>query len=243
MSLPTPPGTSHRDKENRFHATGSRVAWSQHNQYHCPTNALPLQPTSASKDLPSKSILKRSSPLLTIPEDDKREITPEPSDPLADLKYLEYPISTVLAPDASLRDLIEAYSVLAARLRASVTGATDADASWPLFQPLRKHRSAVVDALVRDVGRATLNPGAAVTCPEELLEHEKVSLLPSPKNSPRKKKGMTAEQVKYARDLCTTSHAVMKLLGVMFTLPAVYRVFTGTYSSLVFSPSNYQFVS
>ena len=128
----------------------------------------------------------------------------------------------IVATNAPLRDLIEGYSVLAARLRATVTGTTDADASWPLFQPLRKNRQQVVDSLIRDLGRALEDPAST-------NKGEKV-LLPSPQNSPNPKRrhGMTAEQVKHARDLCTTCHAVIKLLAVMFTLPAVYRVFTGS---------------
>jgi hypothetical protein len=38
---------------------------------------------------------------------------------------------------------------------------------------------------------------------------------------------MDEEQVKYARDLATVSHAVIKLLGLAFTLPAVYGLFDG----------------
>jgi hypothetical protein len=224
MSLPTPPGTSHREKENRFSASGSRVVWSQHNQYHC-ISSLPHIPaaTSASKELPTKSILKkRPHVLLLIPDNKQREITPEPSDPLVDLKYLEYPVSKIIASDASLRDLIEAYSVLAARIKACVSRLTDADASWPLFQPLRKHRDAIIDAFIRDLGRALVDP--ACEGPENI--EEKV-LLPSPKLSPRKKKGMSAEQAKYARDLCTTCHSVVKLLATIFTLPAIHQVFSG----------------
>jgi len=56
----------------------------------------------------------------------------------------------------------------------------------------------------------------------------KSTVLPSPEKSPRKKRGMTEEQVKFARDLCTTTHSVIKLLALVFTLPAVYRVFSGT---------------
>jgi hypothetical protein len=40
---------------------------------------------------------------------------------------------------------------------------------------------------------------------------------------------MSEEQVKYARDLATVSHAVIKLLGLAFTLPAVYALFDGAF--------------
>jgi hypothetical protein len=62
---------------------------------------------------------------------------------------------------------------------------------------------------------------------EPLSEVTAVASLPSPKNSPGKKQGMSAEQAKYARDLCTTTQAAIKLLMAMFALPAVYRIFSG----------------
>jgi hypothetical protein len=205
--------------------SASRVVWSQHNQYHTITSPPPvLTSASASKELPTKSILKKQSHvLLPLPDNYQREITPEPSDPLVDLKYLDYPVSKIISPDASLGDLIEAYNVLAARLRTCVSRLTDADTSWPLFQPLRKHQNAIVDAFIRDLGRALVDPACGGP---EILKEEKV-FLPSPKQSPQKKKGMTAERAKYARDLCTTCHSVMKLLALLFALPAIYQIFTG----------------
>jgi hypothetical protein len=151
-----------------------------------------------------------------------REATPEPADPLTNLNYLTNSVDKIVASDdaSSLKELIEAYSILTARLKSAVPGTTDADASWPLFQPLRRHRDAVVKAFKRDLGRALMDPAGA--------ESDERVLLPSPQSSPKRKKGMSAEQVKYARDLCTTCHAVIKLLAVVFTLPAIYRVFTGT---------------
>lgn len=241
MSLPTPPNTSHRDKENRSarFSTGSRVAWAEHDQYHTIPSGPQTPPAgssikaSANKAPPAKSILK-PSPLCDLPfgHEDKKETTPEPSDPLADLHYLETPVSRIVATDASLRDLIEAYSILTARIRACVPGETDADASWPLFQPLRQHRDALVDAWVRDLGRVfveqvRITPDTEIPQPPTPPDEERV-LLPSPLKSPRKKVGMSGEQVKNARDLCIVCHAVIKLLNVVFTLPAVYQVFTGT---------------
>lgn len=239
MSLPTPPNTSHRDKENRSarFSTGSRVAWAEHDQYHTIPSGPQTPPAgssikaSANKAPPAKSILK-PSPLCDLPfgHEDKKETTPEPSDPLADLHYLETPVSRIVATDASLRDLIEAYSILTARIRACVPGETDADASWPLFQPLRQHRDALVDAWVRDLGRVfveqvRITPDTEIPQPPTPPDEERV-LLPSPLKSPRKKVGMSGEQVKNARDLCIVCHAVIKLLNVVFTLPAVYQVFT-----------------
>lgn len=64
---------------------------------------------------------------------------------------------------------------------------------------------------------------------QECDMEEPRSLLPSPRKSPKKKKkmGMSAAQVKNARDLCTVTHVVLRLLSIIFTLPAVYQLFTG----------------
>ncbi|KAJ3545565.1 hypothetical protein NM688_g5611 [Phlebia brevispora] len=240
MSLPTPPGTSHRGKENRrltFSEPGSsRVAWSDSHKIYTvsetPVNRVTI-PKSASKHAPSKSILKKTNWDELPPVEDEREITPEPADPLVDLDYLANPVARIIAVESTLRDLIEAYNVLAARIRACVTGSTDTDASWPLFQPLRKHHEALVDSMVRDLGRALEDPKATMKrAPEHNLENIDpellASCLPSPKPSPnpKKKTGVSAEEVKYARDLCTVSQSVLKLLSAVFTMPSVYRVFT-----------------
>ncbi|KAK7677755.1 hypothetical protein QCA50_019307 [Cerrena zonata] len=240
-SLPTPPGTSHRkEKENRvpeFSEPGPstpRVVWAEKNEYRLFENSATTDfavPASSLKRRPSKSILKATSSFnLAIPfvEEEEREVTPEPSDPLVDLNYLDGPVSRILAPNASLRDLIEAYSILAARIRSSVSDSTDGDASWPLFQPLRKNREAFVSALERDLGRALEDPveRPIINDTSDVEMVREVPMLPSPKDSPRKKRGMSAEQVKYARDLCTTCHSVIKLLGIIFTLPAVCSLFS-----------------
>lgn len=237
MSLPTPPGTSHRDRDIRL--PGSRVAWSQQNQYflisNSPKGTVPLP---RHLEYPARSILKKASQtFLPVPEEDTREVTPEPEDPLADLTYLAWPVTQITNPQSSLRNLIEAYSILHARIRAAVTDSTDGDASWPLFQPLRKNTPAFVDAVIRDLGRALQEPEVVMVqdddppAPEYTEEcdmEEPRSLLPSPRKSPKKKKkmGMSAAQVKNARDLCTVTHVVLRLLSIIFTLPAVYQLFT-----------------
>lgn len=221
MELPTPPGTSHREeKENRPQRATRGVAWNDdHEIYTVTAEASRRHLTHI--NTPVKSILKKT--VYDVPpfaEDALRETTPEPSDPLTDLHYLDSPVARILALNAPLRDLIESYSILAARLRVCVSGNTDVDASWPLFQPLRQHRDTLVQAMCRDLGRALESP------PSEQREEEKGGCLPSPEKSP-KKKGMSAEAVKYARDLCTTCHSVLKLLSAVFTLPAVFGIFEG----------------
>ena len=54
--------------------------------------------------------------------------------------------------------------------------------------------------------------------------------VPSPqKSSPKKKKGMSGETVKYARDMSTLCLSTMRLLGVMLVFPEMVKLFTGTY--------------
>lgn len=236
MALPTPPSTTHRDRDIRL--PGSRVAWSQQNQYFVfTTSPKGNVPPPRHLEHPAKPILKKySQTFLPIPEDDTREVTPEPEDPLANLTYLERPVTQIIDPQFSLRNLIEAYSVLTTRIRGAVADSTDVDASWPLFQPLRKHTQAFVDGVCRDLGRALVEPDTIAIQDDEppvpdigdaCDAEETCSLLPSPKRSPKKKKkGMSAAQVKLARDLCTTTHAVLRLLSVIFTSSAVYQLFS-----------------
>ena len=233
MTLLTPPH-SRSDKENRRDARSmsARVAWSQVNEYHSATSPVRSKKltASSSKELPVRSILKQTSyPILPLlfPENE-RQVTPEPGDPLSDLHYLDRPVNKILAQCSTIPDLIEAYSVLTARLRTAVQETTDSNCSWPLFQPIRKRRLAFVDSVIRDLGRALVDPmdgDGQLGCPEP----EPPSALPSPEKSPRKRRsGMNEEQVKYARDLVTVSHAVIKFLGLVFTLPAVYGLFDGS---------------
>ncbi|PPQ76516.1 hypothetical protein CVT26_013350 [Gymnopilus dilepis] len=240
--LLTPPNSSHRgdkEKENKYPPVAGpstrTVVWAPEDSIHCLGTTPKASPfTSRSRPKATKSILKKSSQpnLLPLPETtQEREVTPEPKDPLVDLAYLEHPVDQILtngnAEEGSLRQLIEGYSILAARLRASVADSTDADASWPIFQPLRKNSEAFVDAVVRDLGRALVDPlSYRADGAEKDAKDVPECSLPSPQKSPTKKKGgLSAEQVKFARDLCTTSHAVIKLLYVVLSVKAIYSVF------------------
>ncbi|KAL4265394.1 Telomere-associated protein Rif1 N-terminal domain-containing protein [Pleurotus pulmonarius] len=218
MSLPTPPSTSHREKE----AAGSRVVWSQTHQYHCLTSPPRFAPSKSVSATPKSILKRRTYSTLPIDVSERREVTPEPSDPLADLTYLESTVSKIVALETPVRELIEAYSVLAARLRSCIPTAGPVDSSWPLFRPLRKNRAALTEAIVRDLGRALEEPPKSEE-PVELCEER--CLLPSPAKSPRKRGGLSAEQVKHARDVCQTCHAVMRLLALVFTTPALYNIF------------------
>jgi len=84
----------------------------------------------------------------------------------------------------------------------------DSDCLWPWFQPPQKRRTGFVDAVVRDLGRALVDPmegSDQSDCPVP----EPPSVLQSPEKSPRRtRRGMDEEQVRHARDLATMSHAV-----------------------------------
>jgi len=125
MTLLTPPHMR-LDKENRRagRSISARVSWSQANEYHSITSPPCTRKlaTSVSKERPLRPILKQTSyPILPLlfPENE-RKVTPEPSNPLSDLHYLDSPVNKILSSCSSLADLIETYSVLTARLRAAV---------------------------------------------------------------------------------------------------------------------------
>jgi len=138
MTLLTPPHTR-LDKENRRagRSISACVSWSQANEYHSITSPPCTRKlaTSVSKERPLRPILKQTSyPILPLlfPENE-REVTPEPSNPLSDLHYLDSPVNKILSSCSNLADLIKAYSDLTARLRAAVQESTDSECSWPLF--------------------------------------------------------------------------------------------------------------
>ena len=225
--LPSPPGTSHREeKENRrIFAQLPRVSWSEENQIYslspC-TSFTNLRP-SASYNLPVKSILRKSSsfPFTHSHQEVERELTPEPDAPLFNQNYLSGPVSRIINMDACLKDLIEAYNILAARIRTTVFGEAGIDSALPLLNPLRSNQDLFTDAVVRDLGRVMVDPAL----PKE--NRPEVS-LPSPRPSPsRKRHGMTEDEVRHARDLATTTHSVLKLLAQLFASPQLCQLFSG----------------
>jgi hypothetical protein len=233
IALLTPPSSLRRgdgETEIKFVGVGRSVAWVDDDEIHSLSTPVKKQ-TVPSKQRPAatRSILKKVG-FLAVPTDTKqRQVTPEPADILLNQDYLTRPVSQIIAVNDSngpecLEQLIEGYNVLAVRLRSGVAETTDADASWPLFQPLRKNIEVFVDAVVRDLGRALVDP----LLPSSIVEESMTKAFLSPEKSPVKKKGgMTGEQVKYARDLCTTCHSVIKALAVILSLPALYSLFEG----------------
>ena len=226
--LPSPPNTSHREeKENRrIFLQMHRVSWSEKNKIHplSPSLSLTNIRPSASYELPVRSILRKPSnfPFADLPQDVAREVTPEPDTPLFDSSYLSGPVSRIIPVDACLKDLIQAYNIFAARMRAAFSGEVELDPTVPFFEPLRSNQDLFTDAVVRDLGRVMLNP----SLPKE--SRPEIS-LPSPRPSPsRKRHGMTEDEVRYARDLATTTHSVIKLLTQLFVSPRLCQLFSST---------------
>ncbi|TDL17228.1 hypothetical protein BD410DRAFT_704744, partial [Rickenella mellea] len=150
-----------------------------------------------------------------------RELTPFPTDLDNDRTYLATPIQTILSSDASPRQLTEAYSVLSARIRAVLpTGILAGLRRVPSLDPLRSNLKAFIKAHVRDLGRILEDPvpfPAAPNTESDTSEDMNFSGLPTPKDSPKKKKGMTEEQAKYARDICHLGHAAIRFTVLVFT--------------------------
>jgi hypothetical protein len=225
MSVPmTPPSTGHR---TRRRSAGARVAWAAQNEFFCLSAPLKGRAAGAAARSPARSILKTpatpssSSSLLSAPP--IREDTPEPADPLDDAHYLARPLAIVLAADVALRDLVDAYTALTARVRAS--GADLAvPGPWALLEPLRAQRDELVSALCRDVRRALQDPAADRAA-------ETKGAPPSPRASPSKKRcGLSEHEVKHARDLFATAQAALRFLLYALAAPTVYDIFTGTRS-------------
>ncbi|EJC98994.1 uncharacterized protein FOMMEDRAFT_148951 [Fomitiporia mediterranea MF3/22] len=178
---------------------------------------------------PRKSILKPTRPSLPFEVEKRREVTPSPENALEDAHYLEHPVSVIIADNSSLRELTEAYSILAARIRSSVpqnffTSQTQ-DVHYALFEPLRSDAEALSIAIVRDLGRVFVDPFLPPNSPPATPREK--SGLPTPQDSPVPKKGgMTEEQVKYARDLSTVTNSTIKFLTLTLQTPSIYNVFT-----------------
>lgn len=231
MSLsPTPPRPVQRDdeKENLVLTPKKSIGWSTTKEiFEISPSAFQSTKTSSPYRKPRKSILKPARPLQPFHPEKKRDFTPMPDDALSDKSFLQYPVSIITANTSSLRDLTEAYNILASRIRTSVP--TEfwqqpvPDLQCPLFHPLRSNADALATSIKRDLGRIFADPMQA--------DEDSISTrLPTPRSSPKKKSpskgGMTEEQVKLARDLTTVTASVIKLLILVFQAPSLYSAFS-----------------
>lgn len=147
----------------------------------------------------------------------------------------------------SLHDLAEAYTLLLARLRlqAMTVGPdgspteVEISSDLPLLEPIQQHHSELATALARDVGRALIRPSSFSTYnayqPNEVDEWSSdyssdvfgSSSPPGSPSGPTQKRGLTAAEVKYARDLSLVSQSAIRVMAVIFHEPAISSHFTG----------------
>ncbi|KAH9975958.1 hypothetical protein BGW80DRAFT_1295530 [Lactifluus volemus] len=92
-------------------------------------------------------------------------------------------MNKILSKSSFLADLIEAYSDLTARLRVVVQETTDN--SWQLL--MAPHRVAFVDTVIRDLGRALVDPMEGCEQSDYSTPEPQLS-LPSPVKRPQKKR-------------------------------------------------------
>lgn len=236
-------------------ASRQRVVFSNRNQEHWFGPVLSVYRTPSSSQEPSKSILKKRTyeeflaDDLFPPDQLQRPSTPEPENPPEQPTYLLSPIKTIVqsvapgsfddVPEPTLLNLIEAYCVLNARIRAKLLPvptlgepkpASTETLVIPAIQPLRQYINQIAIAMTRDISRALEDPLKGSETPQEDLPS-----LPSPppsspmafdsspmalstaSDTPAKKSGMNEQQVKHARDLCTVAQSAMKFFSCLLS--------------------------
>lgn len=226
----TPPRLNQENKENdRLLATPLRkIEWGTPKVFeYSPESDCLFGPSQTGG--PYKSILKPSRLVEPFTEDKKREETPLPDDALSNARFLEWPVSTIIAEGSTLRNLTEAYNILAARIRSAVPPQfwqNEKDGHYPLFDPLRLHREELSIAIIRDLGCVFIDPFDMCSSSfSDSGSDEHCSSSSSISSSPIKG-GMSEEQVKYARDLSTATTSTIKFLSLAFQSPTIYNIFT-----------------
>ena len=249
-------------------ASRQRVVFSNRNQEHWFGPVLSAYRTPQSSQEPSKSILKKRTYAefladdLFPPDQLQRPSTPEPENPQDQPAYLLSPIKTIVqsvapgtfddVPEPTLLNLIEAYCVLIARLRAKLLPtpgngepkpASSETSVQPAMQPLQQYIDQIAISLTRDISRALLDPLESCGKPKE-ENHSLPSPPPSSpspfdsspmalsnaSDTPMKKSGMNELQVKHARDLCTVAQSAMKLFSCLLSFTGLVHngiLFTG----------------
>jgi hypothetical protein len=265
------PSSIETSSDSTSSTSKQRVVFAKNNQEHFFQPVLAANPTPLSTQEPSKSILKKRSYDEYLSDDGlfgslvpQRSSTPEPETEDALAAYLLSPVSTLVqsiqdgrAGGVDNQDVIEAYCVLTARIRAKFLPAaalngTNEDGpelpkGWhPAMQPIQDHVDHLVCAMTRDIARAREDPLKDFPSTDKPLAEGDINAaaasLPSPPPSspppfdPQatpKRSGMNEQQVKHARDLCTVSQSAMKLLAALFCFPETVQsgeLFTGTSS-------------
>lgn len=255
--LDTPPSASQSSSRQR-------VVFSERNKEHWFPPLLPANPTPSSTQEPSKSILKKRTYEEFLADDlfpaerTQRASTPEPENAQDQPTYLLSPIKTLVqsiapgtfedVPEGDIRDLIEAYCVLSARVRAKLL-LNDSDASknvlLPALEPLKQYMQEITNVLIRDILKARDDPIQSLA---KMAIQPVAQALPSPPpssplssafdSSPLaksdgtpKKGGMNEQQVKHARDLCTLAQSAIKCFSALLCFTELIHtnlLFTGT---------------
>jgi hypothetical protein len=147
------------------------------------------------------------------------------ADPLMSSGYLSTPLNTILesmhdpySQYISFHDLIEAYSVLSARIRAQLRVIINANQPVPALEPLKEHAFLFARALGRDIRRALIDPsnGLRITHPSGESSITSVS--------------MTDHEIQYGGDLAILCHHALRFLSDIFAFKALYMLFTGMHS-------------
>lgn len=229
---------------------------------HSPSGPPRRIPSSSLIARPSRSILKRPSGLLppasitsahhpssdstaseVMPtERSPRHTTPEPEDdPLRHETLVVSPLKVLVAsldntPDTSitLKDIIEAWSVVFMRLRSRFPS----DVEEPdALRPFQANVEPLLLALERDIRRALVNPVSRNSnTPEssDFGDSDSVFSQGSDAETPKPLKpargGLTEFEVTYARDLYMVCSAALKVVSLIFWVPQLYSLIEGTLS-------------
>ena len=243
-ALPTPPQTVQKshpivDKENQPPTCSSshqpslrvpRVVFARENRHHPYAHKVKPLPPAKMLPQPTRSILKPSLSPLPTTQEPTRESTPEGEDPLTNPLLLSSPVNRLVSddPQATQHDITEAYSTLGNRLRAHFK--SQLPELIPALDPLRLHHTQLATSFVRDLGKP-LEPTPCTSSDEEELDVLAPSLKDNlPASSGSKKKGVTAQQITYARDAFVLVQTTIRTVAVILGTRALYSCFSGAWT-------------
>ncbi|KZT43773.1 hypothetical protein SISSUDRAFT_1124457 [Sistotremastrum suecicum HHB10207 ss-3] len=198
------------------------VLWATTNTHHAYTITLPGTPLPASSQKPAKSILKTSRqpfPDTNILHTPPRTPTPEPACPDQDDTYLSGPISVIISPGAGpdeCNEAMTAYAALTTRIKSMEAVLESEQTNIAALKPFIANHAAIASAIERDLGRALEDP---------MVGQENLPPSPDAKASKETKQGMSDSQAKRSRDFAAVSMSAMRLLGVLFTIERMTRIF------------------
>jgi hypothetical protein len=144
-------------------------------------------------------------------------------DPMMLQMYILSPLSTILESIhdphcrfVSLHDLIEAYSVLSARIRAQLGVIIQAGHLLPALAIPKEQASLLARAVARDIQRALIDPS------------NNVRRTPPSAGSSLPDAPLTDYEIQFSRDLAVLCHHALRFLSDVFTFQPLYSLFPGT---------------